>query len=118
MKLKLDENLSHHLKPTLASLGHDVMTVADEGLLSQPDTAVAEAANSESRILLTLDIEFADLRKYAPGTHPGIVLSRPRSLGALTVKESVEAFVRHTDMTALTGCVVVVDASHVRVRQP
>ena len=118
MKLKLDENLSHHLKPTLASLGHDVMTVADEGLLSQPDTVVAEAANSESRILLTLDIEFADLRKYAPGTHPGIVLFRPRSLGALTVNESVEAFVRHTDMTALTGCVVVVDATRVRIRQP
>ena len=63
MKLKLDENLSRHLKPTLASLGHDVMTAADEGLLSQPDTVVAKAADGESRILLTLDIEFADLRK-------------------------------------------------------
>lgn len=118
MRFNLDENLSVHLKPTLISLGHDVMTVADEGLLSKPDTVVADAARSESRILFTLDVEFADLRKYAPGTHPGIVLFRPRSLGATTVNEFVEAFVRQTDLDALTGCVVVVDSARVRVRQP
>ena len=100
MKLKLDENLSRHLKPTLISLGHDVMTVADEGLLSQPDTVVAAAASGESRILLTLDVEFADLRKYPPGTHPGVVLFRPASLGAMTVNRFVEEFVRDTDMAA------------------
>ncbi len=35
MKLKLDENLSRHLKPALTGLGHDVLTAADEGLLSR-----------------------------------------------------------------------------------
>jgi len=75
MKLKLDENLSRHLKPVLASLGHDVLTAADESLLSRPDTEIAAAAFNEERILLTLDIEFADLRKYPPGTHPGIICS-------------------------------------------
>ena len=71
MRLKLDENLSRHLKPILAGLGHDVLTAADENLLSRPDTVIAAAAFKEERILLTLDIEFADLRKYPPGTHPG-----------------------------------------------
>jgi hypothetical protein len=28
MKLKLDENLSRHLKPVLTDLGHDVLTAA------------------------------------------------------------------------------------------
>ena len=37
MKLKLDENLSRHLKPILIELGHDVLTAADENLLSRPD---------------------------------------------------------------------------------
>jgi predicted nuclease of predicted toxin-antitoxin system len=118
VRLKLDENLSRHLKPTLTSLGHDVMTVVDEGLLSQPDTVVAAAASGESRILLTLDVEFADLRKYPPGAHPGVVLFRPARLGAMTVNRFVEEFVRDTDMAALGGCVVVVDTSGVRVRRP
>ncbi len=40
MKLKLDENLSRHLKAKLEALGHDVMTVEDEGLLGEPDTLI------------------------------------------------------------------------------
>lgn len=118
MKLKLDENLSRHLKTRLNDLGHDVSTTADENLLSQPDTVVAAAAYAEGRILLTLDIEFADLRKYQPGTHPGIVLFRPSNFGPLTVNRYVENFVRDTDLETLQGCVVVVDSTKVRIRRP
>ena len=118
MKLKLDENLSRHLKTRLNDLGHDVSTTADENLLSQPDTVVAAAAYAEGRILLTLDIEFADLRKYQPGTHPGIVLVRPSSFVPLTVNRYVENFVRDTDLEKLQGCVVVVDSTKVRIRRP
>jgi predicted nuclease of predicted toxin-antitoxin system len=84
MKLKLDENLSRHLKPALTALGHDILTAADENLLSRPDTEIARAANREQRMLLTLDVEFADLRKYPPGSHPGIILFRPFSLSPLS----------------------------------
>ena len=38
MKLKLDENISRHLKPVLENLNYDVLTVSDQGLLSQNDT--------------------------------------------------------------------------------
>lgn len=72
MKLKLDENLSRHLRHNLESLGHDVATVAEEGLLSQDDVRVGQAAAAESRILFSLDVEFADLRKHPPGSHPGM----------------------------------------------
>jgi predicted nuclease of predicted toxin-antitoxin system len=79
MKLKLDENLSRHLKPVLIGLGHDVLTAADENLLSHPDTKIAQAAKDEQRMFLTLDVEFADLRKYPPGSHPGVIPSRTLS---------------------------------------
>jgi predicted nuclease of predicted toxin-antitoxin system len=61
MKIKLDENLSRHLKPVLAGFAHDVLTTADENLLSRPDTEVAAASIKEGRMLFTLDLEFADL---------------------------------------------------------
>jgi predicted nuclease of predicted toxin-antitoxin system len=118
MRLKLDENLSRHLKPILVAAGHDVLTTADEDLLSRPDVEVAACAARESRILLTLDIEFADLRKYPPGSHPGIILFRPASLGPLSVNRFVESFVRSTDLSKLSGCVAVVGPQGVRVRQP
>jgi predicted nuclease of predicted toxin-antitoxin system len=118
MKLKLDENLSRHLKPVLTGLGHDVLTAADENLLSQPDAEIARAAKTEQRMLLTLDIEFADLRKYPPGSHPGVILFRPLSLSPLSMNDFVADFMRRTDLDKLAGCVAVVDPVHVRVRSP
>lgn len=118
MKLKLDENLSRHLKQVLTALRHDVTTAADEGLLSKPDSTVSAAAKAEARILLTLDLEFGDLRKFPPGSHPGVILFRPRSFGPLAVNRFVEEFVRDTDLKLLSGCVVVVEPSRVRVRRP
>ena len=118
MKLKLDENLSRHLKPVLIGLGHDVLTAADENLLSHPDTEIAQAAKEEQRMLLTLDVEFADLRKYPPGSHPGVILFRPLSLSPLSVNAFIIGFVRRTDLDKLAACVAVVDPVHVRVRYP
>lgn len=89
MKIKLDENLSRLLKPLLENEGYDVDTVADEGMLGNNDLAVGKAAKSSGRMLFTLDIEFADLRKYPPGSHPGIILFRPRTMGQLTVNNFV-----------------------------
>jgi len=118
MRLKLDENLSRHLKQILAALHHDVTTAGEENLLSHPDTSVARAANTEARMLFTLDVECGDLRKYPPGSHPGIVLFRPRSLGPLAINDFVRGFVAGIDLRGLEGCVVVVEASRVRVRRP
>ena len=70
MKLKLDENLSRHLKPVLSAQGHDVLTAADENLLSRPDMEIARAAVAEDRMLLTLDVEFADLAGIRPDPIP------------------------------------------------
>jgi predicted nuclease of predicted toxin-antitoxin system len=118
MKLKLDENLSRHLKHVLENLNHDVLTVSDQGLLSQDDIAIGKAAKTEGRMLLTLDLEFGDLRKYPPGSHPGIILFRPRSFGPLAVNRFVEGFVRDENLDEFAGCVVVVEPSKVRVRRP
>ncbi|MBI2335612.1 MAG: DUF5615 family PIN-like protein [Deltaproteobacteria bacterium] len=118
MKLKLDENISRHLKPILQKLNHDVMTAADEGLLSQPDPIIAAVCKEERRILLTLDVEFADLRKYPPGCFPGIILFRPESYGPLAVNHFIENFVANTNLEEFRNCIVVVDATRIRIRRP
>jgi predicted nuclease of predicted toxin-antitoxin system len=118
MRLKLDENLSRHLKPTLAALQHDVTTAADEQLLGKNDLEMAAAATREGRILLTLDLEFADLRKHPPGEHPGVLLFRPVTYGPLAVNRFIETYIKGADLPSLAGCLVVVEPSRVRVRRP
>lgn len=118
MRIKLDENLSERLKPLIAEQGHDVTTVAEEGLAGAKDPVVCAAANRESRLLVTVDRDFGDLRKFPPGRHHGIVLFRPRNRGYQVVNPLVLQFVREVNLSELDGCLVVVDRDRVRVRRP
>jgi len=118
MRFKLDENLSRHLKEIFPPLGHEASTAGDEHLLSQPDSAIAAAARSEGRILLTLDVEFANLKKYAPGTHPGIFVFRPHKFSPVAVNLLVEQFLRTTNVERLKGCLVIIEPSRARIRWP
>lgn len=118
MKIKLDENISRHLKIVVNQKGHEVITVEDEGLLGKPDVEVGAVAKNEGRMLFTLDVEFSNLRKFPPGSHPGIVLFRPQSMGPLSVNRFVTQFLEGTDLASLYGCVVIVDPTRIRIRSP
>ena len=50
MQFKLDENLPPSSAELLRSLGHDVMTVYDQGLQSSIDPEVLEACQGEEKI--------------------------------------------------------------------
>ena len=96
MKIKLDENLTVSIVPVLTKLGHDVQTTIEEGLKGKLDQDIWQAAQREERFLMTQDMDFSDVRRFAPGTHQGILLLRlhspikqpsfPASLTCLKVK--------------------------------
>jgi predicted nucleotidyltransferase len=81
-------------------------------------TPLYRAIEKEGRMLFTLDVEFGDLRKYPPGSHPGIILFRPKTFGPLAVNRFVEKFVHNNPLEPLAGCVVVVEPTSIRVRHP
>ena len=76
MKIKLDENLPADLAIRLRQAGHDVVDVVEEGLGGEDDPPVLQAASHEGRILMTFDLDFADIRHYPPGSHAGIIVFR------------------------------------------
>ena len=76
MKIKLDENLPLGLAAALKNLGHNVHTTLEEGLAGKPDANIWAAAQREARFLITQDLDFSDLRRFAPRSHHGILLVR------------------------------------------
>ncbi len=62
MKVKLDENIPVRFPGDLAILGHDVDTVASEGLKGKPDSDVWSVARRDERLLITQDLDFSDIR--------------------------------------------------------
>ena len=115
MKIKLDQNLSIHLREVLAALNHDVDTVFDEGLTGVADPAVLEAAGLQDRILFTLDTDFLNLKAYPPGSHSGIVVFRPPRQGALTLAKFVKAFVLSGDLKRHHRLTTIVERTRIRV---
>lgn len=118
MKIKLDENIPGAVAGVLRSRGHDVDTVLEESLGGRDDPTVLGAAMDEGRLLLTLDRGFGDVRAYAPGTHPGIIVLRPDDQRVPTVVAMVEMIVDHHDVDELAGCITVVQRNVLRVRRP
>ena len=91
MKIKLDENLSARLVRLLAALGHDTDSVPQEGLAGRPDSDIWTAAQTTQRFLITQDLDFSDIRRYAPGTHHGLLLVRLRAPGRDALARRVQA---------------------------
>lgn len=118
MKIKLDENMPASLAPVLRRLGHDVDTIPDEGLATAPDVTVWEAAQSEARLLVTQDLDFSDLRRFAPGSHHGILLIRLRDPDRSALCERVSALFAQEAVERWTGCFVVATEHKLRVRRP
>lgn len=118
MKINLDENLPFRLATLLKELGHDVQTLQDERLLGHPDTEIWRAAPNESRFLVTQDMDFSDRRRFAPGSHNGILLVRLRSPGRRDLIGQIQKLFRQENVGEWTGCFVVATERKIRVLGP
>lgn len=104
MKFKVDENLPVDAAQLLRQAGYDAATVSEQHLSGTADSTVASVCRREGRILVTLDLDFADIRTYPPAQYPGFIVLRlkqqdkPRVLevlGRLTEIFLAEPLERH-----------------------
>jgi predicted nuclease of predicted toxin-antitoxin system len=108
MKIKLDENLPLHPAASLEDLGHGVHTTTSEGLAGRGDREVWEASQAESRFLITQDLDFSDVRRFAPGSHAGVLLVRLHSPSRQNFIARVQHVFQSESVDHWTGCFVVV----------
>jgi hypothetical protein len=118
MKIKIDENLPPQIAHKLRSLGHDVHTALDEGISGCVDPVMWQAAQRDERFLITQDLDFSDARRFAPGTHHGILLIRLRLPGMFSLVERIEELFQNENVSAWIGCFVVATERKLRVRRP
>jgi len=116
LKLKLDENLGRQVAALLREAGHDVQTVPGEGLSGAADQTVWAAATAEERVLVTLDLDFADPIRFRPAA--GVVVLRlpvnsSPSYLLLLAGQLVRALVTHSPVQTLW----IVEPGRLRIRQ-
>lgn len=118
MRIKLDENIPASLADHLSGLGHDVDTVMTEGLTGRTDLDVWAGAQASARLLITQDLDFSDVRRFAPGTHYGILLVRLAQPGRSAVTNRVVSLFADLDASSWERCFVVATDCKVRIRRP
>jgi predicted nuclease of predicted toxin-antitoxin system len=79
LKFKVDENLPTEYASILRGAGFEADTVSDEKLSGASDSVLSERCRTEDRVLMTLDLDFANVQAYPPKSHPGIVVIRSKS---------------------------------------
>ncbi len=115
MKFKIDENLPSELADMLHAAGHDGSTVYVQQLAGQPDSMVSKVCKREGRIIVTLDVGFADIRQYPPKEYAGIIVLRLRNQDKMAV---IQVFGQLIPLLSaeITNKLWIVDEKKVRVR--
>ena len=117
MLFKIDENLPAEIAENLRSAGHDAMTVVEQGMKGFADPTVISVCNSEGRILVTLDTDFMDIRRYPPSLYPGIIVLRPRRQLTVWFLSLMErALVLLSTGESVVGKLWIVDEIRIRIR--
>lgn len=116
MRFKTDENLPIEVTGLLRQYGHDASSVIEQQLAGHPDLDVARVCQAEKRTLVTLDLDFADMRAYPPSLYSGLVVLRPGMQTIPAILRLVEQMVQLFASEELDGRLWIVEERRVRIR--
>ena len=116
MRFKFDENLPKEMATLFAEAGYDAVTVIDQQMGGEKDQDIAAVCLNEGRALVTLDLDFSDIRVYPPQLYPGIVVLR---VSSQLREDLLEVGVRLLEnlTSTLQGQLWVVEDSRIRIRE-
>lgn len=116
MDIKLDENIPQEAAVIFEDAGHHVSTVIGQGLGGKKDFEVAAACKTESKVLITLDTDSANLGVYPPEDYAGIIVLRLANLAKPHVL-SILARLRDSLKTQTpSGALWIVEEHRIRIR--
>ena len=80
------------------------------------DPGVAQVCQSEGRILISLDTDFADVRTYPPREYPGILVLRLKRQDKLEILKAFARALRIFPLEPISGRLWIVEEERVRIR--
>lgn len=116
MKFKIDENLPIEVAQLLRGASHDAATVGEQHMSGRPDWSIAEVVRGEHRALITLDVDFADMRRYPPSEHHGLVVLRLARQDKPYLLDVVGRLIPFLASEVLGGRLWIVDERRIRIR--
>lgn len=116
MRFKVDENLPDEVCHVLNSAGHDATSVGQQGLGGATDARLYRVCQSERRVLVTLDVDFANVQAYDPKSSVGIIVLRLTRQDRQRVLDAVASTLAVLEREPLENRLWIVEGERIRIR--
>ena len=117
LRFKLDENIPGEAVALMREAGHDVRTILDQGLGGRQDDDVSRACRDEDRVLVTLDLDFGDIRTYPPADYAGIWVLRPAIQSVDAIRNLLGRALALTASEQVSRRLWVIEPSRLRIKE-
>ena len=116
MTFKLDENFGARTLSLFRHRGHDVLTVSEQSLNGCSDRNLFEACVRESRCLVTLDLDFADVTRFPPHHSAGIAVIRvPKNPSLALLSSLIADMIEALRTESISGHLWIVEVGRIRI---
>jgi len=116
MLFKIDENLPVEIAELINQSGHDAKTVVDQRLQGSADPKLLNICRRAHRVLITLDLDFSDIRTYPPQENEGIIVLRIANQSKPHIMSTVRRITSLFDQEPLKYHLWIVEENKVRIR--
>jgi predicted nuclease of predicted toxin-antitoxin system len=120
MKLLIDECILGQTTRLLKNARFSVITLQELGQASATNGTVINIAKKEKAIIVTNDLDFANLMLYPLGSHPGIIVLRPKTDAAeiiAAVHKVLMRLFKEVNPAELEKTLVIVDRNKYRIKK-
>jgi predicted nuclease of predicted toxin-antitoxin system len=117
MKFLADMGISPATVAFLIAEGYDAIHLLDQQLGRLPDVDIFEKARQESRIILTHDLDFADILAATQALLPSVIIFRLRNMKPKNVNQTLRAILSQHQADLTHGAVISVTEGQIRRRQ-
>jgi len=117
MRFLADMGVAMRIVEWLRSQSYDVKHLREEGLQRMSDRDIFRKAATESRILLTFDLDFGEILALSGERKASVVLFRLHNTHTPHVIERLKVALAQSKTILETGSIVVIEESRVRTRR-
>ncbi|APC08578.1 DUF5615 family PIN-like protein [Neomoorella thermoacetica] len=117
LKFLTDENIFPSTLEILRSYNFDVMDIKESGLIGISDREIMDLAKREGRIIISLDLHFANIFLFPPNECPGIIVIRIKPAVPAKVDRAMEDFLQRMDPKKIEKALVIISEDKFRIRR-
>jgi predicted nuclease of predicted toxin-antitoxin system len=118
MSILLDQCVPRKYKYLLQSWGYAATLLNEHIAPDASDVDVIALAQTLDAVLLTVDLDFANILNYPPGNYAGVVVMRYEASNEDALGSTLQQVLTDLYRDPLRGVLVIIEPTRYRVRRP